>query len=98
MPFVQVAVSKIKIHPFISKHTVSRPLLDSMIDSAKDVGILNPLVVRRDGENFELIDGRLRLAAAKELKISVVPCMVHDLTDEQALDYWEYASVLYEKV
>ena len=52
--------------------------------SAEDVGIIEPLRVRRKGDIYEIISGHHRLAAAKELGQLTVPCLVGDLDDETA--------------
>lgn len=47
-----------------------------LIHSIKDNGILNPLLVRRNGQGYILIGGARRLLAAKELGLKTVPCIV----------------------
>ena len=52
--------------------------------SAEDVGIIEPLRVRRKGDIYEIISGHHRLAAAKELGHLTVPCLVGEFDDETA--------------
>ena len=47
-------------------------------------GVLVPLVVRPDGDGFELVAGFHRLAAARSLKLAEVPVVVRDAETEEA--------------
>lgn len=49
--------------------------------SIKAYGVLEPLVVRPRGKRFEVIAGHRRLAAAKQAKLRVVPCVVRRFDD-----------------
>jgi len=59
--------------------------LTGLSSSIKNVGILEPLLVRPVGEKFEIICGRRRLEAAKIAGISYAPCHVRDMNDVEAL-------------
>jgi ParB-like chromosome segregation protein Spo0J len=47
-------------------------------------GMLVPIVVRNDGDGFELVAGFHRIAAARSLGLSVVPVVVRDAVTEDA--------------
>ena len=49
-----------------------------MIQSVRDYGILNPVLVRKDGDTFVLVAGESRLRAAKEVGLETVPCIIVD--------------------
>ena len=55
-----------------------------LIDGVRDHGILVPLVVHRDGqeEYWELISGHRRLACARVLELTTVPCITRVLPTE----------------
>lgn len=57
--------------------------ISALTESIRDRGILVPLLVRRTGERFEVIDGDCRLEAAFRLRIGEVPCVVRDSTDSE---------------
>lgn len=78
-----------KLHPF-SGHTfkVTRNTdFESTVDSVREHGILIPLVVRPhptlDSE-YEIIAGHRRCAAAKEVALHTVPCLVLNISDAEA--------------
>ncbi|HOR13507.1 MAG TPA: ParB/RepB/Spo0J family partition protein, partial [Clostridia bacterium] len=57
--------------------------LDELAESIRQVGLIQPLVVRRVGEGYELVAGERRLRACKRLGMSEVPCLVEDVMVEQ---------------
>ncbi len=65
--------------------------LADLTASIKEVGIIQPIIVRRiQGEavdcDYEIIAGERRWRAAKRLKLSQVPVVVRQFTDEAALE------------
>lgn len=60
--------------------------LKELADSIREQGILQPLVVRRQGERLELIAGERRLRAAKLAGLTEVPVIVREADDTTALE------------
>jgi hypothetical protein len=58
--------------------------LDALTRSITTHGVLQPLLVRRDGTRYRLIAGRHRLAAARAAGLASVPCVVHHADDGRA--------------
>jgi len=58
--------------------------LQALVRSIAAHGIVQPLIVRRDGDGYRLVAGRKRLAAARVAKLSRVPCLVHQVDEIQA--------------
>lgn len=58
--------------------------LDSLAASIRQNGILQPLLVRRCGSEYEVIAGERRLRAAKLTGAGTVPCMVVEMEDRDA--------------
>jgi ParB family chromosome partitioning protein len=53
--------------------------------SIKEKGILQPLLVRPNGNDYELVAGERRLRAAKALGLKDVPVIIKNVTDREAL-------------
>lgn len=81
--------------------------LESLADSIRRHGILQPLTVRRSGEGWELVAGERRLRAAAMAGLREVPCLVAQVGEEDSallalmenlqrrdLDCWEEAEAL----
>lgn len=58
--------------------------LNALADSIRTNGILQPLSVRKIGDDYELIAGERRLRAAKICGFSKVPCIVYDISDRDS--------------
>ena len=61
--------------------------MQSLVESVKNEGILQPLLVRPRGEKYEVIAGERRYRAAIEAELTEVPVTVREMTDEQAVQY-----------
>lgn len=60
--------------------------LSGLADSIVEHGILEPILVRRDGKGFEIIAGERRWRAAQRAGLKEVPVFVRDLSDEAAFE------------
>jgi hypothetical protein len=58
--------------------------LAPLIQSIRSHGILHPLLLRRHASRYTVIAGRRRLAAARVLRLDDVPCLLHQVDDEEA--------------
>ncbi len=54
----------------------------SLADSIHRHGILHPLSVRKNGDDYELVAGERRLRAARLLKMKRVPCIIINIDEE----------------
>lgn len=57
--------------------------VEELAKSIAQVGLLEPLVVRKDHDNYEVIAGHRRLMACTIADLVDVPCYIFDVTDEQ---------------
>lgn len=59
--------------------------LKELKNSILQYGIIQPIVVRKKGENYEIIAGERRWRAAKDAKLSEVPCIIREVSDKGAM-------------
>jgi ParB/RepB/Spo0J family partition protein len=59
--------------------------LDELIASIKDNGVLEPILLRQRGEEYEVIAGRRRMEAARIAGLQTIPATVLEVTDLQAI-------------
>ena len=60
--------------------------LDELADSIKQVGLLEPLIVRpRDGQ-YEIVVGERRYRAAQQAGLDTVPVIIRDYTDDEVME------------
>jgi ParB family chromosome partitioning protein len=79
-------ISQIDPNPFEPREGEADESLNELIASIKEKGIVQPLVVRRKKERFELICGGRRLKAAKRAGLSEVPAVVKEASDSEVLE------------
>jgi ParB family transcriptional regulator, chromosome partitioning protein len=60
--------------------------LAEMVDSIREQGIIQPLVVRRSGDGFEIIAGERRWRAAQLAGLKEVPVVIKDATSAEAFE------------
>ncbi len=70
---------------FLKKAKLSDTLLKNIGETLKKNGFRTPLIVRSKKDHYEIVLGRKRLLAAKLAKISPIPCIVLDVSDEDLL-------------
>lgn len=75
---------KINDPKFDARFDYSPESVEDLVDSIRRVGIIEPLIVRKEGEEFSLIAGRRRRTAAEILQLATVPCLIVKSTDEEA--------------
>lgn len=57
--------------------------IDELAKSIEVHGILQPIMVRRAGDGYEIVAGERRWRAARRAGLKKVPCIVRELTEEQ---------------
>src|SRR5688572_29460144 len=82
---LQVEVDRIAPSPFQPRRTFDEAKIEELASSIRNQGIIQPLVVRRKGEGFELIAGERRWRAAMKAGLSRVPAVVREASDHEAL-------------
>jgi len=60
--------------------------LAGLVDSVKELGILQPILVRESGDGYELIAGERRLRAAKRAGMRTIPALVRTADDVSSLE------------
>jgi len=61
--------------------------LESLAVSIRHHGMVQPIVVRKVGEKFEIIAGERRWRAAKKIGIPAVPVVVKEIPDDRLLEF-----------
>ncbi len=81
-----VALASIRPNPMQPRQQFHDKTVAELAESIRQKGILQPLLVRRKGEVYELIAGERRLRAAERAGLSRVPVTVRDASDEEMLE------------
>ena len=82
----QISVGEIRTNPYQPRKIFDQAALEELAESIKEHGILQPIVVRKAGEKYELVVGERRFRAAKLIKLKEVPAIIKELTDQQMME------------
>ena len=83
---IYVQSGQIKPNPFQPREDFDQQSIDELAQSIKEKGVIQPLLVRRSGDNYELIAGERRLRAANSLGLKEIPIIVRDVSDQDSLE------------
>jgi ParB family transcriptional regulator, chromosome partitioning protein len=81
----EIPVARIRPNPFQPRTAFEPSALATLVESIRANGLLQPLVVRPAGEEWEIVAGERRWRALQELGRRRAPVIVRELTDEQML-------------
>ena len=84
-PTATVNIDKIRLPAQQPRRYFDPEKLNQLVQSVKEHGILQPLLVRAVGGEYELVAGERRLRAAKEAGLTEVPIITKELSDIQTL-------------
>jgi ParB family chromosome partitioning protein len=84
--FAEIPVERITPNPAQPRTHFDAEALAELVTSIREVGLLQPIVVRPTGpESYELVMGERRLRATKEAGLDRIPAIVRDTGDEVML-------------
>jgi ParB family chromosome partitioning protein len=82
----EVPVGQVLPNPFQPRKQWREAELAELVESVRAHGILQPLVARKRGRQYELIAGERRLMAARQAGLATVPMAVREATDREMLE------------
>jgi len=81
-----VKIEQIRPNPFQPRVDFDDESLQELTQSIKEKGVIQPILVRRAGDNYELIAGERRFRAAKLLGLNEIPAIVKNVQDRDSLE------------
>lgn len=85
-PYQELPLSQIKSSPQQPRKRFNDTTITELSDSIRSVGLVQPLIVRRHGDGYELIAGERRWRAAKKAGMETVPAIVRETGDAESLE------------
>ena len=83
----EVQVNEISVNPFQPRSNFSNNSLKELSVSIKNIGIIQPITVRKIGtNNYQLISGERRLRACKEIGLRKIPAFIREANDQDSLE------------
>ncbi len=82
----KLPLDKVRSSPYQPRKDFKPESLKELVDSIKEQGIIQPLIVRKVGDFYELIAGERRWRAAKALELAEAPAIVREASDQEVLE------------
>src|SRR5437016_522043 len=79
-------INRIDPNPLQARRIFQAERMEELAQSIRSNGIIQPLVVRRHGDRYQLVAGERRWRAAKIAGIEVVPVVIREIPDERLLE------------
>lgn len=82
----EIPLEKISADPDQPRRHFDEEALEALSNSIKIHGVLQPIVVIRKGENFEIVAGERRFRASKLAGLEKIPAIIRELSDQNRLE------------
>lgn len=95
----EIDIERIKSFPNHPFKVLDDDKMVTLVDSVRENGILNPVIVRPDQTgNYEMISGHRRLHAAGIVGLKKIPAIVKEMTDDEAIIQMVDANIQREEI
>ena len=82
----EVAIEALHVSPYQPRKHLDADAMAELVSSVAEKGILQPLLVRPSQDGYEIVAGERRFRAAQEVKLSKVPVVIRELSNQEALE------------
>src|SRR5919109_5012361 len=84
----QIEVRMIRPSPFAIRDKFQKMTRgdDTLINSIREHGLLQPILIRPVGHGFEIVAGHRRFKACRSLRWRFIPCKLREMSDKQAYE------------
>jgi ParB family chromosome partitioning protein len=83
---LRIPVDRVRPNPFQPRQQFDDTELEELASSIRANGLLQPIVVRAKGAEYELVAGERRLRAAQRAGLQEIPAIVRQVGDHEALE------------
>lgn len=83
---MQVEVGRVRANPFQPRREFVPAQLEELAASIREHGVLQPIIVRPAGDDYELVAGERRWRACQSLGMVTIPALVRSADDTQMLE------------
>jgi len=82
----KIEITKIVSNKFQPRNNFVEEKLQELVESIKEHGVIQPIIVRKVSEGYELIAGERRFLAAQRIGLQEIPAIVKNVTDQKSLE------------
>ena len=83
---IDLDLNEIKTNPLQPRTHFSEDTLEELSQSVKELGVIQPVTVRKKGSSFELISGERRFRACEMAGLKSIPAFVRIADDKKSLE------------
>ena len=84
---VEIELDTIEVNPYQPRSYFNEESLREMASSIKELGVIQPITVRKsEGNNFQLVTGERRFRASKLIGNKTIPAYIRIANDDQLLE------------
>ncbi len=81
-----LSIADIHPHPDQPRRHFDEDKLDELAQSISERGVLQPIVVRRQGTGYQIVTGERRWRASQRARLHDIPAIVREFTDTETLE------------
>lgn len=85
LTFAELSIRSIEPNPKQPRRVFDEEALSELVHSIKEIGLLQPIVVRPSKTGYELVAGERRLRASKKAGLKTIPALIRQTADDQML-------------
>lgn len=82
-----IHVEMIEANPYQPRQQFDDEQLQELAQSIEQSGVIQPIIVRKKGQKYELVAGERRLRATQLAGKETIPTIIREITDEQSMEY-----------
>jgi ParB family chromosome partitioning protein len=82
----QIPTNQLEPNPLQPRGIINPESISELVESIREHGILEPLIVAKTPAGYQIIAGERRWRAARTLKLEYVPAIIKETTPQQMLE------------
>ncbi len=83
----EIPISAIRPNRQQPRHRFSEEKITELANSIKEQGILQPVIVKKSGDGYEMICGERRTKAAQHCGLDKIPAIIKDVAEDKLLEW-----------
>lgn len=83
---VEISLDEIRSNPYQPRKTFNDESLNELAASIKEYGIIEPIIVKKSVQGYEIVAGERRCKAAKIAGLTTIPAIVKDFSDQDMME------------
>lgn len=83
----EIELDRIEVNPYQPRTTFDEEKLDELADSIKEIGLIQPITLRKtDGDKYQIITGERRFRAAQKAGLKKIPAFIREAANDAMLE------------